>query len=352
MSVAHDASSASATSVSEASFNWSHNPVGTPKGVLIFVITVGSSTQHVSSVTYAGTTVPAVSGGAAADTATEPGRCDTYFLGASVPTNDPATVVVNRTNNATPMWACAITVTANSQKTEVYTAGIVLLQEDGSYAEQSVSDNRTSGQPDSVRYGGGYSAHNTAPSTGSNSTSLQFVESGGASARIVRETTAGVGSRSVGISATSEDRAGVHLAVREEIFFGALSLTETVSRTIAGKSTRFASAALPLTVTEGVIGRIGKIGTTTLTLTASAAVAGSTGQPNYEELPNPWKNLAYVGDLIDAIQAALAGSLVWKGDYTSGTIYYPGAVVRDGGTIYLCIAQTADSPPTASWQAL
>ena len=200
-------------SVSEASFTWSHDPVGTPRGILIFVITMLSATQHVTSVTYDGVAVPAVSGGAAVDSTTEPGRCDAFFLGTSVPATDPATIVVNRTNDAIEMYAVSITVTA-AANTEVYTAGIVLLQDDGTLAEQSVDD----GSPgsNSVRFAGCHSGLAGVPAAGANSTVVHGFDTGSNVAQVVRETTAGHGARSVGFSdATSDDRAAVHLAVRE-----------------------------------------------------------------------------------------------------------------------------------------
>lgn len=218
MAVAYDAGVESYTgtttaSVSEASFTWAHDPVGTPRGVLVFVITMLSDAQHVTSVTYDGVNVPAVTGGAAVDAATELGRCDAFFLGSSVPTTDPANVVVNRTNDAIEMWAVSVTVTAAAD-TEVYTTGIVLLEGDGTLAEQSVDD----GAPgtDSVRFAGIHSGLANVPTAGASSTVVHDFDTGSNVASVVRETTAGQGSRSIGWAVgTSDDRAAVHLAVRE-----------------------------------------------------------------------------------------------------------------------------------------
>ena len=217
MAVAYDAGSESYTgattgSVSEASFTWDHTPVGTARGVLVFVITMLSDVQHVTSVTADGSAVPAVSGGAAVDSATEPGRCDVFFLGSSVPAGT-LTMVVNRTNDAIEMWACCITVTAAAD-TEVYTTGIVLLEGDGTLAEQNVDD----GSPgtNSVRFAGIHSGLAGVPAAGANSTVVHGFDTGSNVAQVVRETTAGQGSRPVGFSdGTTDDRAAVHLAVRE-----------------------------------------------------------------------------------------------------------------------------------------
>src|SRR3990170_4196981 len=75
-----------------------------PRGVVVFVANLVSAANIVTSVTYGGVTVPAVSGGAAADSAGEPGYCSTYFLGAGVPALGGA-VVVNRTNNTDELRA-------------------------------------------------------------------------------------------------------------------------------------------------------------------------------------------------------------------------------------------------------
>lgn len=215
MAVAFDATSESHTgttgSASQASFSWTHTVVGVPAGVLVFVFTNANSAL-ISSVTYGGVTMAAVSGGEAIDTATEAGRCNAYFLGDNIPSGNQ-TVQVNRTNNATVMYAVAATVTA-AHGTEA--TGVVLLQNDGTLAEQSVTD----GSPgtNSLRFAGINSGLATAPSAGASSTVMHGINFGARSCQTVRETTAGQGSRSVGFSsATSDDRAAVHLAVRERI---------------------------------------------------------------------------------------------------------------------------------------
>jgi len=219
MAVAHDASAESHAgttgSASEAFFDFTITPVGTARGLLVFTF-VNANADNALSVkidpTGANTDVPAVSGGRAVDTATEPGDCKAWFLGAGLPAG-AMTIRVNRTNNANVMYAVAVTVTAAGD-TQAYTPGIVLLQEDGTLAEQSVDD----GSPgtNSLRYAGINSGLAAPPAQGTNSTTTQSIDFGARVASLVRENTAGQGSRSVGWStATSDDRAAVHLAVRE-----------------------------------------------------------------------------------------------------------------------------------------
>ena len=210
--VAHDAASESHTgttgNASAASFTWTHTPVGTPRGVLVFVYTI-SATDTVTSVTYGGTAMTRITGGAAVDTAGEPGRVDTFFLGASIPTGAQS-VVVNRTNNAVVMYATAQTQTA---ATDTEVTGIILLQENQALAQQSVTDGSTG--VTSVRYAGAYSGLAAPPGVGANSTLLNNIDLGAFGTSTVRETTAGQGARLVGFTAATDDVAAVHLAVRE-----------------------------------------------------------------------------------------------------------------------------------------
>lgn len=217
--VAFDAGSESHTgttgSASEASFNWTHTPVGTPKGVLVFVFAV-SATNPVTGVTYGGTALGAVSSGEAVDTGGEAGNCKAYFLGSSVPTGAQS-IVVSRTNNATVMYAVAITVTAGG---DTAVAGTTLLQEDDENEEQNIDD----GSPgyDTVRFAGAFSGLASVNSlgTGANSTAVHSIDFGVAVCAVVRETTAGEGARPVGFDSVGggggpDDRACVLLAVKQ-----------------------------------------------------------------------------------------------------------------------------------------
>jgi len=230
MAVAFDAASESHTgttpSTSEASFSWTHTPSGTPAGVLVFTFSQ-TSTHICTAVTYGGVSMSAVSGGAAVDNPGESGATKAWYLASGIPSG-AQTVVVTRNNTADEAYAISITVTAGGT-TEVYTAGIVLLQEDQALAEQAVDD----GSPgtNSLRFVG-LSSGGVAPTAavGANSTLLHDLTFGstyyfGA----VRETTAGQGSRSVGFTRTgADDTAAVHLAIREIISAG-LTITSVSS---------------------------------------------------------------------------------------------------------------------------
>ena len=106
------------------------------------------------------------------------------------------------------MYASAVTQTAGTD-TEVYTPGIVLLQENGVYAEQLVDD----GLPgtNSQRYAAGYSGGADILAAGAASTVINSIDFGVYTITTAKETVVGQGSRSVGFAdATADDRAAVH----------------------------------------------------------------------------------------------------------------------------------------------
>jgi len=231
--VANDVASESHTgttgNTSSASFTWTHTPTGTPRGVLVFVYTI-SATKKVVNVTYGGVAMTEILGGAAADTATEPGRIDTFFLGTGIPAGTQS-IIVNRINDATIMYASAATQTAGAD-TEIYIPGIVLLQENGVFAEQLVDDGLSG--TNSQRYAAAYSGGANVLSAGVASTVLNNIDFGVYTVTTAKETIAGPGARNVGFTdATADDRAAVHLAVREIPPPTTLAISQTAGSKIA-----------------------------------------------------------------------------------------------------------------------
>jgi hypothetical protein len=220
MSVGHDAASESAVSASASSFSWSHPGTASAKGAIVFVVSI-QGTSDVTSVTYGGAAMTLV--GRGADTDTEPGTVDCYYLdGVATGTQ---TVVVNRVNDATQMMGMCATVTAASA-TETYGPGRVTQGGSaqntgadtsgtgtGGYTEVGVDD----GSPgtNSLRYAAGYYGGASPPSTGASSTLLNNHDFTSFGWSMVRQTTAGQGSLNVGFSAAADDRAAVYIAVRE-----------------------------------------------------------------------------------------------------------------------------------------
>ena len=221
MSVSFDTSVESHTgitgSVSEDFFDILITPSASVKGLLVFTLVNADADDALSvkiNPSGANVDVPAVSGGRAIDNLGEPGDCKTWFLGSGLPAGGAEwTVRINRNNNANVMWAVAITVIANNN-TEVYTPGIVLLEGDQALSEQNVDD----GSPgtDSLRFAGVNFGGGAVQTAGANSTVLQDIDFGARIDSVVRENTAGQGSRPVGWTAAgSDDTAAVFLAVKE-----------------------------------------------------------------------------------------------------------------------------------------
>lgn len=210
MAVAYDAFSNNGGTSGAGTFSWTHTPAGTPRGVVLLITNIVDDVNNVTGVTYGGVAMTQVSGGVAFDTAGEAGMCAAWFLGSSIPTG-AQTVQVTAGADTYHVCAMSFTAAANTEAT-----GVVLLQEDGTLAEQSVTDGSTG--IDSVRVAGIFSGLASPPSAGASSTLVYENDDGLLGVSFVRETTAGQGSRSVGFSSGStDDRAAVHLAVREVV---------------------------------------------------------------------------------------------------------------------------------------
>lgn len=221
MAIGHDASSKSAISTNVASFSWTHAGTASAKGAIVFVLSI-SATAKDTSVTYGGTGMTLI--GSGVDTDTEPGFVRCYYLDAVA--TGSQTVLVNRTNDATQVQGVAATVTAASA-TQTYTAGEVTQggSSQNTGADTSGTGTAASGEvavddgspgTNSLRYAAYYTGAATPIAAGANSTSLQTEDYTAFGWSFVRETTAGQGSRNVGVTTgTTDDRASVHIAVRE-----------------------------------------------------------------------------------------------------------------------------------------
>jgi len=234
MAIAHGASSESGTG-SGTPRTWSHDPGGgsTPDWVLVFAFTYNTETDDITTVSYDGVALAAVSGGfATTGAAGERGTCKAYFAASGGWGAGAKTVSVSAQGGVT-FYAIAISGTGSNA--EVHTPGIVLLQGIQALTEQSVTD----GSPgtNSVRYAGTHYGASGAPNPGGSSTALQdqaIVSPITIDMAAVRETTAGQGSRSVGWTEVSDDVAAVHLAVREA---PAQPATRTVVVAVSSSST-------------------------------------------------------------------------------------------------------------------
>jgi hypothetical protein len=110
MAIAFDATSESNV-VNTGDMSWTHTPVGTPKGVFVFVQADGGGDDP-NGATYGGVAMTKIA--RAVDAAGETGDCTGFFLGSGIPTGaQTVTVDFPNTPNA---HAVAITVTAGAGK--------------------------------------------------------------------------------------------------------------------------------------------------------------------------------------------------------------------------------------------
>ena len=211
--VYHDRASVSHAvtgSISQASFTWDHNPRNVPSGILIYVVNMNNASNIVSSVTYGGVDVPHVIGGDAVDATTEPGNVSMYFLGSDIPTDDPATIVVNRTNNSNELMAYCVSVYSTTGETDI--TGGVIQQENAAFAETNIDDGSPS-EGVSLRYACAFYGGSAPPPSGPNSILRSSFDTGAITSGLTSEANSGNGSRPVGFVAATDDRAISYIAV-------------------------------------------------------------------------------------------------------------------------------------------
>lgn len=110
MAVAFDAATQSALTSSTTDPSWTHTPVGTPRGVLVFVTQQSVVTDFVASVKYGSLTLSRVQ--YATSPVSEFGGCYLYFAGSGIPTG-AQTVLVDKTGSIAMAGHC-ITLTASA----------------------------------------------------------------------------------------------------------------------------------------------------------------------------------------------------------------------------------------------
>ena len=207
--VAFDACTESAefTTTSPATFN--HTPVGTPRGVWVFIGQGDAySVDAVTAVTYGGTSMTRVN--TAVDTAGEPSRAYGYFLGSSVSTGTQTVSITHNGNNSGKIaYACTVTASAD---TEVKASGI----DQESQADPSVT--LDCGADTCLRFSGIVSGHALASALtpAGDMTAVDNYEAFSNSiVRLDRETTPSSGSNDMSYTATADDVAMVAAGIGE-----------------------------------------------------------------------------------------------------------------------------------------
>lgn len=198
-------------STSQASFTWNHVSTG-DRAAVVFVYAGAVQAVPVISVTFGG--VPMTIVGTALASSTENGAVAAFFLDGIIQGASTA-IVVNRTNNATLMYANAISFTAASA-CEPY--GLVQQSNSSTAASGEVAVTDGSPGTNSLRTNGGYTGAASPIAAGLSSTggtALSF-DATAYGFMSVYETAAGQGSRNVGFATgTTDDYCYVAFAVRE-----------------------------------------------------------------------------------------------------------------------------------------
>lgn len=216
MAVGIVASASSGSQASVASFNIGTLGTGARAGI-VCVATHGTG-DLITGVTWNGVAMTRLY--RAADTDTEPGSVVAYFLDNV--TN--GVITVSRTNNAVVTVGYAASLSAGG-KCGVWQTITRVSSTQNTNADTSTTGTGASGEvavddggrpANSMRFAAFYTGAATPLAAGTNSTSLQSLDSTSFGSTFVRETTAGTGSRNVGAATgTTDDWAIVAVVVSE-----------------------------------------------------------------------------------------------------------------------------------------
>lgn len=329
MAVGYVASATSGSQASVASFNIGTLGTGARAGI-VFVATHGTG-DLITGVTWNSVAMTRLY--QAADTNTEPGSVVAYFLDNV--TN--GTITVSRTNNAvvTVGYAASISAAGACEAYQTITVGVATQNTNadtsstgtGDSGEVSVDD----GSPgtNSMRFAAFYTGAATPLSAGTNSTSLQSLDSTSFGSTFVRETTAGQGSRSVGAATgTTDDYALVAVAVREipaVTGTGAVSVpAATTSGTGAEVFTATGAVSVPAATVSGT-------GAEVFTATGAVSVPAPTvdGTGDHTAASNPEGTGAIS---VPAATVSGDGLVVLT---ATGAVTVPAAVIAGTGALVL-----------------
>lgn len=120
--IAFDAESSSAYSTTNLS--WTHTPIGTPRGVIVWVFQYNNGGDHVVSVTYGGVSMTEVTGSPRIKVTGELMVVYAYFLGSSIPTGaQTVAIAVDAGTEYKKARAITLTATGDTSITDTTTIG-------------------------------------------------------------------------------------------------------------------------------------------------------------------------------------------------------------------------------------
>ena len=219
MTVAHDNVTESAVwTTTPDPFKFNHIPVGTPKGIMVFIMHRTSNSDQITAVTYGGVSMARIQ--TAALGGGEQGRSYVYFVGASIPTGEQ-TVSIDHTATTNDKMAFCVSVTAAAD-TSVIDSDIV----------QAVQTNPQvtldSGADSALSYCGIWTGL-PAPTDLTVITGMTNLGAGAQgdfgpnATRVDRETSVSTGTFTIGYTGGSDEQCLVALAIKEEAVAAAAS---------------------------------------------------------------------------------------------------------------------------------
>lgn len=220
--IAFDAAMESERIATTDPWPWTHTPVGAPRSIIMFSSHGVTATSHVVGVKY-GTSACTTGGGTggvsmtkvatAADTATEPGRVDAWFLGTGIPTG--AAQVCADLDSATvdDIHFVSMSFTATSD-TEVVTSATDAENQANPTATLAFGGRRSVSAM--VFYSGGATPPATTACSGSSACTVSHTMDQGAWAdSTARQTTAGTTDQVMGWTQAADDVAVAYVAISE-----------------------------------------------------------------------------------------------------------------------------------------
>lgn len=325
MTVAYDAFSSIAQGTGDR--NWNHTPVGTPRGVIVFVLlgTNSLGADAVVGVTYGGSAMTEVSGSPVVKTTTEAMQVHCFVLLSSIPTGVQAVAVDVNAGLSEPWQAGAITVTAGAD-TEV-------IDSDGTINSSTSTDPSVT-----LSLGGrtcfcaiGFSSGQNAvtgitPLTGW--TSRLEDDFGGQTDAVYTYDTVSTADVTAGWTQASEDAVAIAIAISEVA--GGTTYNQSASGTVtpAGTVTKSTSTAKAGSITPA--GALSKLANKVFagTLSTSGSATKQTGKGITGTLPP-------TGSLNELTSKALVGVLTTAGTISkqaskviSGTVTTSGVITR------------------------
>jgi hypothetical protein len=209
MAVAYDAVGSQPTQTTSPT--WTHTPVGTPRGILVFVLQYATGSDDVTGVTYGGVAMTELGTSPLLHSTGETFSVYAYFLGTSIPTGAQSVAV---TGTASNKCGVSYSVTANTD-TKVENSSAFINSDSQANPSATLGLN---GKTCFVALGA-MSGHNgvasTTPTAGWTS-SFEDVSSGVTQVSLAyKYDTIGSSDVTVGWTQTAEDATSIAVAITE-----------------------------------------------------------------------------------------------------------------------------------------